>query len=80
MKAPPSKGPATDAMPHMPPIKPKARGLCRSGRVYARMTIEPENKPAVPMPATARPTMKAVELGATAHTRLPTSKMNTATR
>lgn len=80
MKAPPNNGPATDAIPHIPPIKPNAKGLCRSGRVYARITIEPENSPAVPMPATARPTMKAVELGATAHTRLPTSKTNTAKR
>jgi hypothetical protein len=31
-------------------------------------------------PATARPTIKAVDVGATAVTRLPTSKMNTAAR
>ena len=33
MKTPPSKGPATDAIPHIPPISPKAAGLFRSGTV-----------------------------------------------
>jgi hypothetical protein len=45
-----------------------------------RMTIDPENRPAVPIPAMARPTMKAVELGATAQIKLPISKMKTAPR
>jgi hypothetical protein len=35
----------------------------------------PENNPAEPMPAIARPMMSTAEVGATAQTRLPTSKM-----
>lgn len=42
------------------------------------MTIEPENSPDVPIPATARPTIKAVDVGATAQIKLPNSKMATA--
>jgi hypothetical protein len=36
---------------------------------YARMTIAPENKPPVPMPAIALPTINASLLGAVAQTR-----------
>ena len=42
--------------------------------------MEPEKRPAVPIPATARPTMKVVEFCATAEIKLPTSKMKTAAR
>ena len=31
VKTPPSKGPATDAIPHMLPIRPIVAGLLRSG-------------------------------------------------
>lgn len=41
------------------------------------MMFDPEVTPAAPNPAMARPTMRAVEVGATAQTRLPTSKMAT---
>lgn len=51
-----------------------------SVRVWERITMEPEKRPAVPMPAMARPTMKATEVGATAHSKLPTSKMKMAVR
>ena len=44
------------------------------------MMMAPEYKPAAPTPAMARPAMKAPELGAVAHTKLPSSKMATATR
>jgi len=64
----------------MPPTRPNAAGLFRRGSVYEKMTIAPENRPAVPTPARARPMMKAVELGARAETRLPSSKMATAER
>ncbi len=40
----------------------------------------PEATPAAPRPAMARPTIKAVLLGATAQIRLPSSKMKTARR
>lgn len=36
----------------------------------------PAKIPAEPMPAMARPTIKAVEFGAVAHIREPTSKTN----
>ena len=44
------------------------------------MTIAPEKIPDEPVPATARPTMKAVELGAAPHNRDPTSKRQMAQR
>jgi hypothetical protein len=34
--------------------------------------MPPENKPAAPDPAMARPTMRTLEFGATAHTTEPT--------
>lgn len=80
MKTPPSRGPATDAIPHMQPNIPNMRGSRRRGRVYDKMTTEPENKPALPIPATARPMMKAVEDGAMAETKLPSSKSAIAPR
>jgi hypothetical protein len=40
----------------------------------------PDATPAAPKPAMARPTIRAVLLGATAHMRLPSSKMKTASR
>lgn len=46
----------------------------------ARMTVPPIAMPAPPKPAMARPMIKAVELGATPQSRLPTSKMNTLIR
>lgn len=49
-------------------------------REWEMITTAPENKPAVPMPAIARPTMKATDDGATAHSKLPTSKMKMAVR
>ena len=45
-----------------------------------RMTLEPENMPADPRPAIARPMMNAVEFGAAPHNAEPTSKMPIATR
>lgn len=44
------------------------------------MTMLPENNPAVPKPASARPTMKALEFGADAVTMLPSSNNATAVR
>ena len=46
--------------------------------VRETMTIEPEKRPAEPIPAIALPTMKATDVGATAVTRLPSSKTNIA--
>ena len=44
------------------------------------MINAPEKIPAEPRPAMARPTIRAVELGATPQTREPTSKMPMPTR
>lgn len=41
------------------------------------MTLAPVEVPALPRPAMARPTMKAVEVGASAQTMEPISKMMT---
>jgi hypothetical protein len=69
----------TDDMPQSPPKTPNITGRFRSGIVNARMTMAPEKIPAVPSPATARPTMNVVEVGATAVIKLPSSKRATAT-
>jgi len=44
------------------------------------VTSAPLKMPADPAPERARPMMKAIELGATAESREPTSKMKRATR
>jgi len=44
------------------------------------VTSAPLEMPADPAPERARPTMKAIEVGATAESREPTSKMNRARR
>ena len=75
-----TRGPATEAMPYMPPISPKKIGRLTRGTVLAIVTRAPVKIPADPSPATARPTMKAVEVGATPQTKEPSSKMNNATR
>lgn len=36
---------------------------------YAKITMDPEKRPPVPIPATARPTIRALLLGAVAQTR-----------
>ena len=41
----------------------------KNSQQYARMTIDPENKPPVPKPAIALPIINATLLGAVAHTR-----------
>jgi hypothetical protein len=43
--------------------------VCGYSQQYAMMTIAPENKPPVPIPAIALPTINATLLGAVAHTR-----------
>jgi hypothetical protein len=55
-------------------------GRCLNGTVTEMIKIAPEKIPAAPTPATARPMMRAVELGATPQIKEPTSKINRATR
>lgn len=66
-------GPATDAIPYIPPAKPIYVGRFARGEVWVMMSRAPENIPAEPDPAIARPTIKAVDEGATAHIKLPSS-------
>jgi hypothetical protein len=49
-------------------------GLFASGTEYATMIRAPEKMPAEPTPAKALPMMRAIELGATPQTKLPSSK------
>lgn len=53
-------------------------GRLASGTICAIITVAPENMPADPIPAIARPTMKALELGAPPQTADPTSKIRIA--
>ena len=71
-------GPATLAIPNMDPIKPVYMGRLTSGTLWLMIRIEPENSPAAPRPAMARPQISPTEVGVTAQTRDPTSKMERA--
>lgn len=64
----------------MPPIRPIYVGRDRSGTVTEMIKIAPEKIPAAPIPATARPMIRVVELGATPQINEPTSKINRAMR
>jgi len=50
------------------------------GEIMVMVTSAPLKIPADPAPERARPTMKAIELGATAESKEPTSKMKRAAR
>lgn len=69
-----------DEIPNMEPMRPIYMGLFSNGNICVRMTEDPEKMPAEPMPAMARPMMKAVELGAPPQRAEPTSKMTVAIR
>lgn len=73
-------GPATDAMPYIPPIIPMYAGLFLNGTVFATIKMAPLKIPAAPTPAIARPIISAVEFGATPQTSDPSSKMARAER
>jgi hypothetical protein len=53
-------------------------GRLRSGTLYPIMVMPPENRPAAPTPATARPTMSMGELTAAPQITEPSSKMASA--
>lgn len=55
-------------------------GRFARGTVYARIVKAPENIPAAPTPATARPIINAFDVGAAPHTTDPTSKIMIADR
>jgi hypothetical protein len=64
----------------MAPIIEENIGRFWRGTEYATMIRAPEKTPALPTPAMARPTIKALLLGATPQTREPISKMEMASR
>lgn len=68
------------AIAYVPRITLWYAGLLSNGEIMVTVTSAPLKIPADPAPERARPTMKAIELGATADTREPTSKMKRATR
>ena len=71
-------GPVTEAIPYMAPRIPIYVGRLARGALAATINNAPENMPALPKPAMARPTIKAVELTAEPQTALPTSNQNMA--
>lgn len=69
-----------DEIPKIDPISPTKMGRLASGTICATITVAPENMPADPIPAIARPTMKALEFGAPPQMADPTSKISIAIR
>jgi hypothetical protein len=69
-----------EEMPNMELMRPIKIGRFSRGMMCVRIIVDPENMPAAPMPAIARPTMNAVEFVALPHTAEPTSKIPTAVR
>ena len=59
---------------------PKTKGRLGRGTVIEMITKAPEKIPATPIPAMARPTIKAVLVGATPQIKEPTSKRVMATK
>lgn len=74
VKAPPRKGPITEDTPKARPKKPVKTGRLRSGTIGMIIWMPPPKIPAAPAPATARPAIKAPELGAAPHIADPISK------
>jgi hypothetical protein len=64
----------------MAPMNPEYIGLLLKGTEYATIISAPEKIPAEPNPATALPTIKLIEFGATPQIKLPSSNMPIATR
>jgi hypothetical protein len=64
----------------MAPINPVYIGRFTRGTEYATIINAPEKIPALPIPAMARPIIKAMELGAIPQIRLPNSKIAIAMR
>jgi hypothetical protein len=69
-----------DDTPTAAPSIPVYIGRLSKGAECVRTITEPEYTPAAPMPAIARPMMKATVLGAVAHINEPNSNMATAAR
>ena len=78
MSTPPSRGPTTDEIPTAVAMKPPYTDRLWSGTDCATITTAPENIPADPIPAIARPIIKVVEVGAAPQRADPASKMTVA--
>ena len=76
--APPRSGPTTEAIPYAEPTSPVTRGLCFGLAAKAMIVYAPDPTPAPPSPAIARPTMSAVDVGATPQIKLPSSNKKSA--
>jgi hypothetical protein len=76
VKTPPRIGPTMLDNPNMLPNAPIYKGLLRSGIANAMIVIPPENKPAAPEPAIARPVIKILELEAMAEITEPTVQIS----
>lgn len=68
-------GPSTDEIAKAMPKMAVKVGRLRTGISGSNIIIPPEKMPAEPIPAIARPIMKAVELGAAPQRADPASKM-----
>ena len=75
VKAPPITGLTMLETAKVDIIVPVYIALLCSGTIVVRMVRPPANMPDAPRPATARPTMSALEDGANAHTRFTISKI-----
>jgi hypothetical protein len=75
VKMPPMIGPSTDDTPNTMPNIEVYTGRLRMGMRGSKIITPPQKMPAAPMPAIARPIMKAVELGAAPQRADPTSKV-----
>jgi hypothetical protein len=80
VKAPPIKGPAIVAIPNIPINVLVYSALFSRGMVIEMMTKALETNPAAPQPATARATMKKLELVATLQSNDPRKKIARNTR
>jgi hypothetical protein len=68
-----NSGPATPAIPYIPPTIPVYIGRLCNGTVAAIINKAPVNIPAAPIPATALPMMSVVDVGATPQRSEPSS-------
>lgn len=79
-RIPPMSGPRMEQTPNIAPIMPLMTGRVARGATRTTMAVAPENRPAAPNPATARPAMNVLEVFETAHMIEPTSKRLSADR
>lgn len=74
VKEPPTRGPSTEDTPKAIPKEDVKMSRLRRVTRGTIIIMPPQNMPAAPISATARPTMKAVELGAAPYKVELTSK------